>query len=204
MEPNKPFESPSLLVRAAQLVQSSFQLRVVRLLVESSIPAALALASFVLAHSGCVAIPPANCNPGAPQVNFTSINSPLPDRAFNADISLPYGLPRLKAGQQEFAHVLVRNNSDVVWPAIGQTDSKYYIRLGDHWRDVSNTTLLHGDDRRNLPYDIEPGQQAEFLIPVTPPKIPGAYTFEIDLVQEKITWFSQKGSKALVLKVTVE
>ncbi len=204
MEPNKPFELPPLSVRAARLVQSFFQLRVVRLFVESSIPAALALALLIFAYPACVAIPPANCNPGAPQVNFTSTNSPLPDRAFKADISLPYGLPRLKAGQQEFVNVLVRNNSDSVWPAIGQTDSKYFIRLGDHWRDVSGTILLHDDDRRNLPYDIEPGQQAEFLIPVTPPRIPGAYTFEIDLVQEKITWFSQKGSKALVLKVTVE
>lgn len=175
-----------------------------QLFMDSSIPAVLALAFLVLPHLGCAAASSANCGATVPQLDFTSINSPLPESAYKADISLPYGLPPLKAGRLEFVNVLVRNISDVVWPAIGRGDGKYDIKLGDHWFDAARTTALHDDDRRNLPYDLEPGQQAEFLIPVIPPKIPGAYTFEIDLVQEQVTWFSQKGSQAFVLKVTVE
>lgn len=175
-----------------------------KLHMDSSIPAILALALLVLPHLGCGAASSANCSATVPHLDFTSINSPLPERAFKADISLPYGLPPLKAGRLEFVNVLVRNISDVVWPAIGQRDGKYDIKLGDHWFDAARTTLLHDDDRRNLPYDLGPGQQAEFLIPVIPPKTPGAYTFEIDLVQEQVTWFSQKGSKAFILRVTVD
>jgi len=170
---------------------------------DSSIPAVLALAFLILSHLGCAATSPANCSANVP-LDLTSISSPLPPSAYKAEISLPYGLPPLKAGRREFVNVLVRNKSDVLWPAIGQGDGKYDIKLGDHWFDANRTTLLHDDDRRNLPYDLGPGQQAEFLIPVIPPKIPGAYTFEIDLVQEQVTWFSEKGSKAITQKVTVE
>jgi len=169
----------------------------------------LALAFLVLTQPGCGYHFRTDCRTNDSPLALTSINSPLPDKAFNADISLPFGLPPLKAGQKEFVSVLVLNNSDVVWPAIGQSDArqsdyKYYIKLAAHWLDASGTTLVHDDERLCLPYDLEPRQQAEFLIRVVPPKIPGAYTLEIDLVQESVIWFSQKGSKALTLKVTVE
>jgi len=168
------------------------------------VPAVLALTLLVLMHSGCGATSPVNCRASVPTIDLTSLNSPLPESAFKAEISLPYGLPFLKAGRRELVNVLVRNNSNLLWPARGQLDGKYEIRLGDHWFDASGTTVLHDDDRRNLSYDLEPGQQAEFLIPVIPPKSSGAYTLELDLVQEQVIWFSQKGSKALTLKVNVE
>jgi hypothetical protein len=169
----------------------------------------LTFAFLVLAHPGCAYHSRPDCTTSNPSLALTSINSPLPDKAFNAAISLPYGLPPMKAGQKEFVAVLVRNNSDVRWPAIGirdarHSDYKYYIRLAAHWLDASGTTLVHEDERQSLPYDLEPHEQAEFLIRVVPPKIPGAYILEIDLVQETVVWFSQKGSKALTLKVTVE
>ena len=92
----------------------------------------LPLALLVLTHPACVYHSRTDCNTSAPLLALTSINSPLPDKAFNADISLPYGLPQLKAGQTEFISVLVRNNSDVVWPAIGQREARHAI---------TNTTL---------------------------------------------------------------
>ncbi|MGI9165177.1 MAG: hypothetical protein ACR2G5_02110 [Pyrinomonadaceae bacterium] len=196
-------------MRATALARSCSQLAVVRLFMDGVIYRVLALAFLVLTHPGCAYNSRTDCTTSDPPLALTSISSPLPDKAFNADISLPYGLPPMKAGQKEFVPVLVRNNSDMVWPAIGlsgarQSDYKYYIRLAAHWLDASGTTLVHEDERQSLPYDLQPREQAEFLIRVVPPKIPGAYTLEIDLVQETVLWFSQKGSKALILKVTVE
>lgn len=169
----------------------------------------LAFAFLVLTHPGCASHSRTDCPTSATPLTLTAINSPLPDNAFNADISLPYGLPPLKAGQKEFVSVLVRNNSDVVWPAIGQrearhSDYKYYIKLGAHWFDADVTTPVHDDERLSLPYDLQPRQQAEFLVRVVPPKIPGAYTLEFDMVQEGVSWFSLKESKALTFKVTIE
>ncbi len=202
-------ESPFLRMRATALARSCSQLAVVRLFMDCVIYRVVALAFLVLTHPGCAYHSRTDCTTSYPPLALTSVNSPLPDKAFNADISLPYGLPPMKAGQKEFVSVLVRNNSDVVWPAMGlrdarQSDYRYYIRLAAHWFDASGTTLVHDGERQSLPYDLEPREQAEFLIGVVPPKIPGAYTLEIDLVQETVIWFGQKGSKALILKVTVE
>ena len=169
----------------------------------------LPLAFLVLAHSGCGYHSRTECSTSAPSLALTSINSPLPDKAFNADISLPYGLPALKAGQTEFISVIVQNDSDVVWPALGQrearhSDYKYYIKLGAHWFDATGATPVQDDERVSLPYDLQPRQQAEFLVRVVPPKLAGSYTLEFDMVQEGISWFSLKGSKALTFKVTID
>lgn len=191
-----------------QFARFSTQLSVGRLFRNCVILRFLPLAVLVLTHPACVYHSRTDCSTSAPLLALTSINSPLPDKAFNADISLPDGLPQLKAGQTEFISVLVRNNSDVVWPAIGHrearhSDYKYYIKLGAHWFDAAGTTPVHDDERLSLPYDLQPREQAEFLIRVVPPKIPGSYTLEFDLVQEGISWFSLKGSKALIFKVTI-
>jgi hypothetical protein len=39
---------------------------------------------------------------------------------------------------------------------------------------------------------------------VTPPNKQGDYILEIDIVQESVAWFVQKGSKALKINVKVE
>ena len=185
------------------------RLSVVQLFQGRLIQRMLPLALLVLTHPGCVYHSQTDCGTTAPSFALSSITSALPDKAFNADISLPYGLPPLKAGQTEFISVLVRNNSDMVWPAVGQrearhSDYKYYIKLGAHWFDAAGTTPVHDDERLSLPYDLHPREQAEFLVRVVAPKSPGSYTLEFDMVQEGISWFSLKGSKALIFKVTIE
>ena len=191
-----------------QLARFFPQLSVVRLF-RDCIQRILPLAFLVLSNPACVYHSRPECSTSDPPLALTSITSPLPDKAFNADISLPYGLPPLKTGQTVFISVLVRNNSDVVWPAIGQRearprDYKYYIKLGAHWFDAAGTTPVHDDERLSLPYDLHPREQAEFLVRVVAPKSPGSYTLEFDMVQEGISWFSLKGSKALIFKVTIE
>ena len=185
------------------------QFSVVRLFKGCVITRILPLAFLVLTPPACDYHSRSGCSKSDAPLALTSITSPLPDKAFNAEISLPYGLPPLKAGQTEFISVLVRNNSDVAWPAIGQrearhSDYKYYIKLGAHWFAADGTTPVHDDERSSLPYDLQPREQAEFLIRVVAPKSPGSYTLEFDMVQEGISWFSLKGSKALTFKVTIE
>jgi hypothetical protein len=60
------------------------------------------------------------------------------------------------------------------------------------------------DDARSiLPYDLQPGERAEILLNVRAPDQPGHYVLEVDLAQEKVAWFAQKGSQPLRLTSTV-
>jgi uncharacterized membrane protein len=57
--------------------------------------------------------------------------------------------------------------------------------------------------RSGLPRDLRPGEEAEIPLAITAPSAPGDYTLQIDLVQEMVSWFAEKGSEAPKFKVKV-
>src|ERR1051325_3213440 len=122
----------------------------------------------------------------------------LPDNAFKAQITLPSPPAKLRAGQQERVQVHVRNASDIFWWARGgeqndRTDNKFYIAAGDRWLKPDGT-LVADDGRYGLGKDLKPGEETELPLLVTAPKEPGEYILEVDLLQEQVAWFGDKGS----------
>src|SRR5918911_1722629 len=53
------------------------------------------------------------------------------------------------------------------------------------------------------PAKLRAGEETEVPLLVTAPKEPGDYLLEVDLVQEQVGWFSDKGSPTARAKVTV-
>jgi uncharacterized membrane protein len=51
--------------------------------------------------------------------------------------------------------------------------------------------------------DLKPGEETEVPLVITAPKDPGEYTLEVDLLQEQVAWFSDKGSPTAKAKITV-
>lgn len=135
---------------------------------------------------------------------LTLAESILPDAAFNADISLPDKMIKFSAGQPEIIQARIKNTSDSVWPSLARSNGKYKVQLGNHWLDENNKIIVTDDGRSDFPFDIKPGDEATLKLTVTPPKIPGNYLLELDLVQEQVMWFAQKGSRTYRLKVQVE
>jgi hypothetical protein len=59
------------------------------------------------------------------------------------------------------------------------------------------------DGRARLPHDLEPGRSADVRLEVTAPVHEGPCVLEIDLVQERICWFAQRGSPTARQSVAV-
>ncbi len=80
------------------------------------------------------------------------------------------------------------------------------VDLSYRWIDNSGNVLTTIDDNR-AQLDrrvVRPGESDALKLPVTAPPNPGAYTLWVSMVQEGVAWFYDKGSKPLVMHVTVD
>jgi hypothetical protein len=132
---------------------------------------------------------------------------PLPDRAFKAQILISDPPTKLQPGQTETIQVKAKNISDVTWWARGaevntRQDNAFYLAVASRWLDKDGKPL--GLEAHNgLPKNVNPGEEVDVTLQFTAPDKPGEYTLEVDLVQETVTWFGDKGSTTSKTKVTV-
>ena len=134
----------------------------------------------------------------------TVATGPLPDGAFKVVLFLSKLPTTMERGGQRVLQVKVRNEGNAVWPALGQEDGKFWIKAGNRWIDEKNEKNVVDDGRALLPFDIAPGQEAEFSLIATAPKKAGEYVLEIGMLQEHVAWFHEKGASTLKVKVTVQ
>src|SRR3712207_5974038 len=147
----------------------------------------------------------AGCSRSTPTANTAATPAPartpgpLPDAAFKAQLTLPDAPAKLRAGQKETVQVRIRNASDVFWWSRGgevneRQDNWFYIAAGNRWLKADGSLLSDMDGRYGIQKDLKPGEEAEGPLSVTAPKEPGEYILEVALVQEQVSWFSDKGS----------
>src|SRR5436305_1341054 len=169
-----------------------------------------AFAALALASGGCRSRQAASGN--GPAVAATPAASktpgPLPDAGWKAQLSLPDAPAKLRAGEKTRVNVHVRNASDVSWWARGgetntRDDNKFYLATGDRWLKTDGSLVTDMDGRYGIGKDLKPGEETEVPLLITAPKEPGDYLLEVDLVQEQVGWFSDKGSPTAKAKVTV-
>jgi hypothetical protein len=135
----------------------------------------------------------------------TVLDARLPETAFTAGLRWHAPPPdTLRSGEKRTVRVAVKNASSNLWPALGLGDNSFRLLLGNHWLDANSRIVINDDARNSLPYDVEPGAEVEVPLEVTAPDVPGQYVLEIDLLQERATWFAAKGSPTLKATVTVE
>lgn len=144
----------------------------------------------------------------APTPVASKTPGPLPDAAFKAQLTLPDAPARLRAGQKETVQVHIKNASDVFWWSRGgevneRNDNFFYIAAGNRWLKPDGSLVTDMDGRYGISKDLKPGEETEVPLTVTAPKEPGEYLLEVDLVQEQVAWFSDKGSPTARAKVTV-
>ena len=122
----------------------------------------------------------------------------LPAEAWQASVSLASPAPPFAAGRDALLTVKVRNDSEIAWPASAE------VRVGNHWRSPDGTLVVLDDARSLIPTDVEPGMECDVQLRVVAPDQPGDYELEIDLLQELVGWFADRGSTTLKLPVTVD
>jgi hypothetical protein len=111
-------------------------------------------------------------------------------------------------GQKETITVKIKNTSDVVWWQRGgemndRADNKFYIALGNHWLDKDGKRTSEVEGHNGIPKDLNPGEETEMTLLITAPRQRGEYIMELDMVQEAVSWFGDKGSPTTRTKVIV-
>ena len=144
--------------------------------------------------------PPRTQTPGEP--------SALPNNGYKAELTLIEPPAKLRSGQKETVRVKIKNGSEVMWwsrgaPTNNRPDNKFYLAAGNRWLKSDGSLLTNMDGRYGINKDLKPGEETEVPLQITAPKDPGDYALEIDLVQEGVAWFSEKGSPTAKVKVTV-
>src|SRR6266403_1680302 len=113
---------------------------------------------------------------------------------FNAELSLQKGVASLKTGEETTVLVRVRNASGNTWLATDAPDGTRQVTLGNKWLDDSGRIVINDDGRTPLPANLPPGGELYLELHIRAPATPGKYTLMLDLVQEQVAWFSEKGS----------
>ena len=96
--------------------------------------------------------------------------------------------------------VKVQNISAEIWRA-GDVSG---VALANRWCDASGAVVQWTDGRTSLPCDVSPGARIDLEIVAKAPEKPGDWTLELDMVDEGITWFSDRGSSVTRLRVKVQ
>ena len=132
------------------------------------------------------------------------LDAPLPDGAFRAAIRVRQVPATLRAGQSALVRVDIRNESDTLWYPPPEGRVLHQIRLGNYWLDATGEARVADDARAPLPYALAPGDALWLHLLITAPTEPGEYWLGVDLVQEGVSWFGDRGSSPARSRVTVE
>jgi hypothetical protein len=174
--------------------------------------------NFLLALAACGLLATWSCSkgtsnnpaPGKPGPAWGDAPTAMPEKGFNALITVVDPPVKLRTGQQQTIQVKVKNASDVLWYARGaranpSSTNKFYLAVADRWLASDGKTLVTDmDGRYGLPHDLKPGQETAVPLLITAPKEPGDYFLDLDLVQEGVAWFHDKGSPTASVKIKVE
>jgi hypothetical protein len=98
--------------------------------------------------------------------------------------------------------VHLRNTGTLRWQRSGARP----FRLAYHWDPLERDATL-GDfegRRTELPVDVPPGGAVDVVASARAPARPGTYRLRWDLVQEHVTWFSERGNAMPAQSVVVE
>ena len=121
----------------------------------------------------------------------------LPPEACRARIAAEPTALVLQADQQVDVKVAVENCSSFVWPALPDRRGRFQIKVANHWLTEAGAMFERDDGRCPLPHDMAPSSRVDVMLGVTAPLVDGVYSLEVDLVQENVCWFAERGSPAL-------
>lgn len=110
-----------------------------------------------------------------------------------------------RAGELAPLRVEVENAGDGAWPCLGQSDGGLRVWLGGHLALPGDEFYWRLDAMRTaLGRDLDPGQRLTLEAWIALPEENGDYLLELDMVQEHVCWFRQRGSEGAVVRCRVE
>lgn len=145
-----------------------------------------------------------NCIKIAESAPATSVPDSRKPGVLSAEFTLSEAPPRrVIAGAELSVGVTIRNAGDTLWLS-GQAVRAGVVMPGVRVVDERGEIIaeLHGQPL--LPRPVAPGQSVTVDIHFAAPVTPGNYNVKIDLVDQHVCWFEERGSQPLVFSIEVE
>ena len=127
----------------------------------------------------------------------TEMAGRLPAGAFRARLATAHSAFELRADEELTLQVTVENASSFAWAALPDPRGRYQLNVGNHWLTSEGASVQRDDGRCPLPHDVAPGSRADVLLGIKAPGVEGRYQLEVDMVQENVGWFAERGSETL-------
>jgi len=144
-----------------------------------------------------------NGTPKPAYTAFRNLARPTePDRIYAAQFMNATNLESMLFGQLRTISISLKNSGNWSWPISGNNP----VKVGYRWltldgRDVP--TELWSAIRTALPSSVTPGATITINADVVAPRALGPLNLQLDLVEEGVTWFSDKGIAPLNLPIDV-
>ncbi|MFE5324701.1 NBR1-Ig-like domain-containing protein, partial [Paenibacillus sp. NPDC056579] len=88
--------------------------------------------------------------------------------------------------------VQLKNTGNITW-----TDEKQF-HLSYHLLDGQGNVVLFDGLRTHLPKDVAPGESVKVTAEIQSPQTAGSYQIQWDMVQENVTWFSERSPSSSI------
>jgi glycosyltransferase involved in cell wall biosynthesis/SAM-dependent methyltransferase len=111
--------------------------------------------------------------------------------------------PRVAPGTKVEVLVDIRNTGDTLW-LTGQTVRAGVVMPGLKILDEDGGTVLELHGHPLLPRAVAPGQSVALDLQFVAPDRAGKYTVKIDLVDQHVCWFEERGSRPLLFSFEVK
>lgn len=153
-----------------------------------------------------VEIPPINyllCKKVAEGAPASSVPDSRSPGVLRAELILKSSWPdNFKPGERFRAQISIQNTGDTLWLA-GKSLRRGDVTLGVKILAETAETVdeFHGEPA--LPRALGPNESCTVTIEHPCPIAPGRYTLKIDLVDQHICWFEERGSESLSLPLVV-
>lgn len=122
---------------------------------------------------------------------------PLYDAEYRLLSDLPH---QLWAGDALLLSIELRNTGTVPWLPFGD----HAVRMSYHWRDAQGHIVVHDGLRGFLHSPVPPDARSNVELRVAAPPNAGTYQLQIDLLEEGVAWFSQRGVAPLTIPITFQ
>jgi hypothetical protein len=112
------------------------------------------------------------------------------------------GPHRLKIGQPYTFRVSAKNLGDTMWLAKPNSVGGF-VTVGARLHNAAKQVVEENYGRVHLSADVRPGETQAVEVALVAPLQKGVYHVELDMVCEKICWFSQRGSGSVWERIEV-
>jgi hypothetical protein len=129
-----------------------------------------------------------------------SVGSWRGNTEFVAELDYEGSKVEAKPLEKKDIKIYVRNRSTAVW---NSRDEEHPVFIGYHLLSAKGDMVAHDNIRTPFPRMMRTDDSAFVDLSVQSPAKKGDYYLEVDVVKEKVAWFKNKGSKTILIPLSV-